>query len=51
MPRDSAIMTTNMNDVTMRYAYWTIYRHYGDGMCLPMDDILGRMRYLTNTLK
>ena len=46
-----SLMTTNMNDMTMRYSYWTIYRHYGDGMCLPLGIILGRMRYVTNTVK
>ena len=49
MPRNSAIMTTNANDMTTRYAYWTIYRLYG--MCMPMDDILGHMRSLTKVLK
>ena len=50
MPRNSAIMTT-MNELTMRIAYWIVYRYYGEGMCLPMDDILGHMRSLTKTLK
>ena len=42
MPENSAI-TTTMNELTTRNAYWIIYRYYEEGMCLPMDDILGHM--------
>ena len=51
MPRHSAIMKTNGNDMITRYACRTNYRLYEGGMCMPMDNILGHMRSLTKTLK